>query len=119
MEFMANEDDKADDETLTLPFPPRLVSLFRQLTDSTDASERYLLSREMAEVFAETHDPTDHGLTDDYHQYFEEFDKAKLAYDQAALKVARVATQVIEQYMVTKGVGPEDLCVETPNRSAN
>lgn len=118
MEIM-NNDAKADDEVLTLPFPDRVLSIYRQLSETTDPNERYMLSRELAEIFAEDHDPTDPELTDGYHQYFEEFDQAKLEYDQAALKVARLAFQVIEQYLVHKGLTTEDLSDPLPDRNAN
>lgn len=119
MEIMKNDQKADEDQVLHLPFPPRLVSLYRQLEESTDPEERYMLSREMAEIFSADHDPTDHQLTDSYHEYFEEFDKAKLAYDQAALKVARVATQVIDQYLVSKNMSTDDLCDPVPDRSSN
>ncbi len=118
MENMSSS-DKADEEVLTLPFPDRVLNVYRQLSEAEDPNDRYMLSRELAEIFAETHDPTDPNLTDIYHQYFEEFDHAKLAYDQAALKVARLASQVIEQYLVHKGLSPEDLGDPLPDRNAN
>lgn len=118
MEIMKN-DDKADDGTINLPFPHRLISLYRQFEEATDQEDRYMLAREIAEVFSEDHDPTDYELNDSYHEYFEEFDKAKLAYDQAALKVARVATQVVKHHLLANDLSVEDLGDGIPDRNSN
>lgn len=80
------------------PFSAEVLGIFKRLREAKTKEERNELTVALAAQFAKEHDPSDFSATDDFHVYFEEFARAKLAFDQAAARLGRLAANCIEQY---------------------
>lgn len=80
------------------PFSPRLIELYRQFQDAPK-DQRLKLAREIAETFASERDCLDHSGSEDYHEFFEDFETARLAFDQQSQKLTRITLQLVEHYM--------------------
>jgi len=93
--------------------------LFQRLQQATTKEERTRLTRALALQFVADHDETDSSATDDYHIYFEEFAKAKLAYEQAILRVGRLASECINQYLATENTTIEEATQVQAGKSLN
>lgn len=96
----------ADDETKgggspEHPFSNETLVLYQRLQRCTSKEERTGLMLELAAQFVGEHDPSDSTATDDYHKYFEEYDKARMAYTQAAMKIGRLASECVKTYLAT------------------
>lgn len=74
-------------------FPPKVFILAQQLQTEESQEEREKLLIELAEEAAQTYDPTDAALADDYHQFFEDFIEAQTQYFQAAFRLGRLVSQ--------------------------
>lgn len=113
---MRDDDDKEPD---ALPFSPETLATFQKLQRATSKDERLRLTLELAQRFAAEHDPSDSSATDDYHLYFEELAKAKLAYEQAATKVGRLASECIKEFLNVQPVAVEDVAPDAASKSLN
>lgn len=80
-----------------LPFSQTTLDLFRQVQNAKTKEDRKRLIMELGEQFASEYDPSDESATDDYHNYFDEFVQAKLVYDQARMRVGRLAAHLITE----------------------
>lgn len=74
-------------------FPPKVFALAQQIQAEESQDERERLLVELAEEAAQTYDPTDTALADDYHQFFEDFIDARTQYFQAAFRLGRLVSQ--------------------------
>lgn len=111
--------DQSDPEaTQELPFSHETLTLFQRVQRATSREERTKLMVELAARFAEEHDSSDSTATDDYHVYFEEYAKAKLALEQASLRIGRLATECIKQYVSASETTIEEMTAEA-SRSLN
>jgi hypothetical protein len=106
---MKPEEHEEEDSAVIqkLPFSERLLELYEQFQTS-DRAGRLKLARSIAEAFMGDHDKTDHQATDDYHEYFEAYEEARLKYEQASLRVTRLVVHVIEGYLASNPVHRED-----------
>ena len=117
---MANHDscpDCAEDRSQEVS--GRMLKLYQQYKEAHDPYDKAGIANEIAEVALHEHDFTDHGLNDDYHRYFEEFQHARNKYDEASLKLARLTLSVIETYLEENDMTVESAIGETPNKNAN
>lgn len=111
---MGKQADADQGESEGLPFSREVLVLFQKLQRATSKEERRQLMLELSERFASEYDSADATATDDYHVYFEALAQAKLAHEQAAMKVGRLATEVIKTYLASTSseVPIEDVAVE-------
>ena len=109
------EQDEIQDE---LPFSHETLTVFQRVQQATSREERAKLMLELGARFAEDHDVSDSSATDDVHGYFEKLAQAKLAYEQAALRVGRLANECIQQYLVASNLTIEEATAEV-TRSLN
>lgn len=105
MRVMARDDNTGLDSVGAgeLPVSPRVLALYKQIRQTQSKAERAQLMMELAAIFAAEHDPTDDTATDDFHGYLEEYEQAKLRFQQAGLRVARLAMDCIDTYAESTG----------------
>ncbi len=96
-------------KTHDVTFSHKLMDLYRRHQNATSREERAALVKEFAQAFVEEHDLTDAELTDDYHLYFEDYEKARKNFDIEALKVSRLAVHVIRDYIEANGLDDETM----------
>lgn len=77
----------------------KLLTLFQQVQQAKSKEERRRLMVLLGEQFASEHDDSDETATDDVHGYFEEHARAKLAYEQATLRIGRLAADCIQAFL--------------------
>lgn len=95
-----------------LPFSHRLLNLYRRYQDAKTKEERTAMTGELAEAFLAEHDLTDPGLGDEYHSFFEDYEKARLALEHENLKLTRLAVHVIHEYVQSNKLDLDTLKVE-------
>ena len=115
---MKNDDEDGGGETEALPFSHETLATFQKLQVATSKDERLRLTLELAKRFAAEYDPSDSSATDDYHLYFEELARARLAFNQAAAKVGRLASECIKEYLSNSKVSVEEV-TENASKSLN
>ncbi len=108
----------ADENTLPdvgvvqdLPFSQELIDLYQQWQNRSK-DERMSLSLEMATVFCAEHDPTDEQFSDEYHSIFDDFLEAQLRFETEAMRLSRLAVQVISDHLSTHGIDLNNVIVE-------
>lgn len=99
-----------------LPFSQTVVKLYQDFVNSSSQEERVRLASQIAEAYAAEHDRTDPSASEDYHQYFEEYEEARAKLDQAGLKLARLAVHVIGEFLSHHRV---DIDTVNTDRSTN
>ncbi len=82
----------------------KLLDLYRQVQKAKTKEERRRLMTLLGEQFAAEHDDSDETATDDVHGYFEALAQAKLAYEQAALRVGRLAADCVSTFLKEREV---------------
>jgi len=87
-----------------LPFSHRLLKLYQQFSEAETKEARLALIQEISAQFVAEHDITDININDDYHEYFEEYAAAKLSFEQAQTKLARVAVHVLDEYVTSNEI---------------
>jgi hypothetical protein len=80
------------------PYSDTLLRLVSQIQEAKTHDERANLMMNLASQFLNEHDFTDAELEDVYHNYFEEYQEARLRFQQAALRVGRLALHEIQGY---------------------
>ncbi len=99
---MGDTGSKGKGGAVELPFSIEVLALYRRVEQATSKKERIQHMLEFAAVFAnQEHDPSDASATDSYHMYFEEYAKAKLEFEQKALRIGRLAADCITQYLAS------------------
>lgn len=81
--------------------------LYRKVQKATNPDQRAEAMMALASQFAAEHDLLDHEITDDFHEYVEDYVRKRMEFQQASLRLARVAMQVIEQCEAEGAVLPE------------
>lgn len=85
-------------------FSGTMLEIYQAVKEAVDPEDRQMLMVALAEEFAAHHDLTDSDLLDEFHQYVEEFHAAQLAYNQKAVRLGRMALQIMEHYMDAKSM---------------
>ena len=93
------EDLEGSPEVMDLPFSQETLALYRRVQQVCCPNHKKQLLMDLAAQFAKEHDSSDETASDDYHVYFEEYEKARLAYKQAALRVGRLAVGCIDTFL--------------------
>jgi hypothetical protein len=81
-----------------MPYSDNLLRLVTKMRSTVNPEEKANLMLTLASLFLSEHDFADEDITDDYHAYFEEYQAARLRFQQAAFRVARLALQEIQSY---------------------
>lgn len=111
---MSKNDDREMAETF---FSEDLKSRFHRVQEARSKTERDRLMMEFAESFASEYDATDHTANEHYHEFIEEFEKAKLDFKQASMRLARMGVDLMEHALAGEAPindGEED---EAPNQA--
>jgi len=102
---MAKNDSKTQ-------YSPAFLQLYVKVKQAKNSQERGNLMTALASQFCREHDITDSGLNDGYHDYFEEFERARLKFQQASVRLARLAMHEIEQAGVVTEAEPTEATVQ-------
>lgn len=113
-----DEDDKHKGPEAP-PFSHETLVLYQRLQQATSKEERARLTVELAARFAAEYDSADATATDDFHLYFDEYEKARLEYQQKAMRVGRLASDLIKQFLEATPTTVEELTRETLSRTMN
>jgi hypothetical protein len=121
-EFSLRVASMADENTLPdvgviqdLPFSQELMDLYQQW-QSQSKDERMSLSLEMASVFCAEHDPTDEQFSNEYHAIFDDFLAAQLKFETEAMRLSRLAIQIISDHLSAHGIDLDEVVTEkTPH----
>ena len=118
---MANQDESCPDcgEEHSQSVSNRMLRLFQQYKETDDPFTKAGIANEIAEVALHEHDFTDFSLNEEYHKFYEDFQRARNKYDEASLKLARLALNVIENYLEVNGTTVEAAIGEKPDKNAN
>lgn len=122
---MSDTGSKGKGSAVELPFSVEVLALYHRVERATSKEERVQCMLEFAAAFAsQEHDPSDTSATDSYHVYFEEYAKAKLEFEQKALRIGRLAADCIAQYLsshpgTTEGVDDVLASTQLPNSRDN
>jgi len=84
-------DDTKIQPPIASPYSKATLHLCRQIDGAKSREERAQLLLQLASRFHQEHDPTDAELNDQYHSFFEEYEHARMAFQQAAFRLARLA----------------------------
>jgi hypothetical protein len=104
-----------DLKTTTEPFPfsEAVMALYRKVQTATTKETRLNATMELAAQFAMEHDSSDHELSDDYHGYFEQFEKARVEFRQQSVKLGRLTVDLIEKYVESHAATTNDAPVQS------
>ena len=80
------------------PFSPEVMDQYLSFTHAATAEKRTVAAMQLAESFYDNHDLTDMNASEGYHDFFEKYEQARLDYQQASLKLSRLAVRIIEEY---------------------
>lgn len=92
-----------------LPWSKETLALVHKIQQAKTKEERGNLMVTLANRVVAENDPTDESATDDYHAVIEEFEQARLRYQQAALRVARLTVDLVQQYASANDTTVEDV----------
>lgn len=94
-------EDNPESPVPMAPYSPALLRLYVKVQQAKTREERSCLMAALAALFFREHDITDAVLNDGYHDYFEEYDRTRLKFQQAAVRLARLAVHEIDESGVT------------------
>lgn len=77
-------------------FSPEVMRLFNQIKETTDSEERGELLLQLARQYANCYDATEGFFTETFHGVLDEYHRQFLEYNQAGLRLGRVLMRVIE-----------------------
>lgn len=89
---------------------------YRAVKGAMGPKQRRAAMMALAEMFAGTHDPTDYTATDDWHAYIEEYEEARLRFNQAGMRLGRLLTHILDAHF---GEEPPQDTTPSPKRSLN
>lgn len=96
-----------------MPFSAELLDLYRKFRAAESKEERIAISMAIAESFLNgEYDITDYSASEEYHAFFTAYEQAQLALEHAALKAARVAVHIIDEYSTNHGLPDEEPVVD-------
>lgn len=81
------------------PYSPKILRLVAQIQEAPSPNDRANLLMALAAQFNEEHDPTDPNLEDGYHFYFEDYHNRRTKFQQAALRLGRLALHEVQGYL--------------------
>ena len=101
------------------PFSDAVMQLYRQVREATTKDERMNAILALASRFAQEHDPSDHECSDDYHDYFEQYEKARIEFRQKGMQLGRLAVHLISEYTEHNEGLPDEPKVELKTKTVN
>jgi hypothetical protein len=104
------DDIKGPPPLLNAPsYSNAVLHLCQRIKDAKTPGERAELMLQLANRFYKEHDPTDAKLNDDYHEFFEDYEQARMNFQQAALRLARLAMSEVDEAFETSDVSLDDV----------
>jgi hypothetical protein len=100
------------------PFSTQLLELYQAFTHAPNAEARIDLAKRIAVTFAAERDATDISASEEYHEFFENFEAAVLKYEQQSSKLARLAVNLIGSYLAQHDAQVEDF-IPTVSSNSN
>jgi hypothetical protein len=91
-----SDDDKP--QPLKSPYSDAILRLVSQIKEAKTSEERANMMMVLASQFTNEHDATDAGLDEIYHEFFEEYQEARLRFQQAAIRLGRLAMHEVQGY---------------------
>ena len=82
-----------------LPFSSKALALFQEFSQCQSKEDRRRILIELGSQMASEHDDSDPSASDIVHEYFEEYAQAKLAFEQASLRVGRLSVTCIADFL--------------------
>ena len=118
---VSSQDDEDVKEVCELPISPEVLQLFVKFHRARSAEERLNVCAQIAEQFSIEYDPTAQDATEDWHHFFEEYDRASLALEQATNKLSRLAIHYVTSELERNKVSFNEVLetVDQASRSAN
>lgn len=95
-------DDNSGD--LLPPYSDMVLSLVARIREANSSEERANLMMNLAAQFTSEHDPTDEMIDEELHDYVEEYQQARMRFQQSALRVGRLAMNEVQGYFAENGV---------------
>ncbi len=92
-----------------LPFSIELLELYQEFQQTPSREVRNEIAKQMAAAFASERDSTDGSASEEYHEFFESYEKAALKYDQQATRLSRLALNLISGYLTQNEITVEEL----------
>ena len=80
------------------PYSDAILRFVAQIKEAGSPEERANLMMGLASQFASEHDLTDSGLDDNYHSFFDEYQECRMHFQQAALRLGRLALHEVQGY---------------------
>lgn len=81
------------------PFSEKMLRIVAKVRETESPEERANLLMALAAVFAQEHDPTDEDVDDMYHNFFEEYQRSRLEFQQAAIRLGRLAMSEVSMHL--------------------
>ena len=73
-----------------------MLDLFNKVEAATSSHARLSAMMDLASAFANEHDNLDHEVIEELHELVEMYEQVRMAYRQTAVKLGRLAMQVIK-----------------------
>lgn len=96
-------------ETPDLNISPPMLSLFVKYHRCKTVRERHAVCLQIAQQFAAEYDATEQDATEEWHAFFESYAKAELKFEQAAIKLSRLAIHHISEEAGRRSLSIEDV----------
>lgn len=100
---------KPSTEAVEMPFSPQLLELYQAFQAATSQQERLDLSQQIAATFASDRDAVDWSASEDYHEFFEAYERAVLKYEQQTTRLSRLALNLVDRFLTTHETDVETL----------
>jgi hypothetical protein len=113
------DDPKKVPEPEPSPFSDAVMQLYRQVREATTKDERMNAILALASRFAQEHDPGDHECSDDYHDYFESYEKARVEFRQKGMQLGRLAVHLISEFTESHEGLPNEPTAKPKTRNVN
>lgn len=86
-----------------IPFSSELLRLYNQFQTAPSKEARIDVLVQFATQFSAEHDITDPCANENFHSIVEDFDNARAAYIQAALRLGRFGVEFVQQVLDEEG----------------
>lgn len=107
----SNEDEDGSDAEFEVT--EDVKRCYWALKAAVTPQQRTMAMMALAQTFAKGHDFSDFTATDDWHSYIEEYEAAKLRFNQAGMRLGRLIANTLEAYLSEQPPDPR------PRRSFN
>lgn len=91
------------------PFSTDLLKLYQEFMQAPSKEVRDSLAKRIAATFASERDSSDCSASEDYHEFFENYEMALLNYEQQSNKLSRLAVHLIGAYLTQNDTEVESL----------